>query len=154
MKTLLALLLLISSLSWGLTFKDGEIIDGKESNFEQLSKSPFIPDNILYEFNQLPTDHKIKYCGFKNYKPRKDIINKDLAKRILGYNSRMDNWRIVEGAYSRDVFKEYADAVTYSSVSENDDSKNFFLTNYICGPKAKPLPKQNSVIKILLKILY
>ena len=147
MKTLLALLFLIPSLSWGLTFKDGEIIDGKESNFEQLSKSPFIPDNILYVFNQLPTDHKIKYCGFKNYKPRKDIINKDLAKRILGYNSRMDNWRIVEGAYSRDVFKEYADAVTYSSVSENDELKELLFDKLYMWSKSKALTQTKQCYK-------
>jgi len=80
-------------------------------NAKQLSKSPFISDNILDEFNKLSTEHKTKFCGFENYKIRKGIINKDLAIRILGYNSRMDNWKIVEGVHSRDVFKEYADVV-------------------------------------------
>ena len=89
------------------------------ANAKQLSKSPFIPDNIQDEFNKLSSEHKIKFCGFENYKPRKSIINKDLAIKILGYNSRMDNWKIVEGVHSRDVFKEYADAVTYLSVTEN-----------------------------------
>jgi len=60
-------------------------------NAKQLSKSPFISDNIQDEFNKLSTEHKIKFCGFENYKIRKGIINKDLAIRILGYNSRMDN---------------------------------------------------------------
>lgn len=96
-------------------------------NAEQLTKSPFIPDNIQHEFKELSAKHKIKFCGFENYTPKKDIINKDLAIRILGYNSRMDNWSEVEGAYSRDVFKEYADAVTYASVSENDELKEFLF---------------------------
>ena len=74
------------SLSWGLTFKDGVQVDDKPTDIEQLSKSPFIPDVILNEFNKLPTDHKTKYCGFENYSPKKNIINKDLAKKILGYN--------------------------------------------------------------------
>ena len=64
-------------------------------NAKQLSKSPFIPDNIQDEFNKLSTEHKINFCGFENYKPRKSIINKDLAIRILGYNSRNSKrWKI------------------------------------------------------------
>ena len=47
-------------------------------NAKQLSKSPFIPDNVQDEFNKLSTEHKIKLCGFENYKTRKAIINKDL----------------------------------------------------------------------------
>jgi len=93
----------------------------------QLSKSPFIPDSVLDEFNKLTIEHKSKFCGFNNYKPKKNIINKDLAPKILGYNSRMDNWKIVEGVYSRDVFKEYADAITYASVNENDKVKEFLF---------------------------
>ena len=27
----------------------------------QLSKSPFIPDDVYNEFNKLPKDHKIKF---------------------------------------------------------------------------------------------
>ena len=96
-------------------------------NAKQLSKSPFIPDNVLDEFNKLTIEHKSKFCGFNNYKPKKNIINKDLAPKILGYNSRMDNWKIVEGVYSRDVFKEYADAITYASVNENDKVKEFLF---------------------------
>ena len=104
---------------------------------KQLSKSPFIPDNIQDKFNKLSTEHKIKFCGFENYKPRKDIINKDLTIRILGYNSRMDNWKIVEGVHSRDVFKEYADAVTYASVSENDQIKEFLFDKLYMWAKKK-----------------
>ncbi len=115
---------------------------------KQLSKSPFIPDSVQDEFNKLSTEHKSKFCGFENYKIRKGIINKDLAIRILGYNSRMDNWKIVEGVHSRDVFKEYADVVTYASVSENDRIKNFSLINFIYGQKIKLLPKLNNAIEI------
>jgi len=68
-----------------------------------------------------------RYVVLNNYKPKKNIINKDLAPKILGYNSRMDNWKIVEGVYSRDVFKEYADAITYASVNENDKVKEFLF---------------------------
>lgn len=93
----------------------------------QLSKSPFIPDSVLDEFNKLTKEHKSKFCGFNNYKPNKNIINKDLAPKILGYNSRMDNWKIVEGNHSRDVMKEYLAAITYASVAENDEVKEFLF---------------------------
>ena len=94
---------------------------------KQLSKSPFIPDSVQDEFNELSTKHKSKFCGFENYKIRKGIINKDLAPKILGYNSRMDNWKIVEGNHSRDVMKEYLAAVTYASVTKNDEVKEFLF---------------------------
>ena len=94
---------------------------------KQLSKSPFIPDSVLDEFNKLTIEHKSKFCGFNNYKPKKNIINKDLAPKILGYNSRMDNDKMVEGIHSRNVFKEYADAITYASVTENDEVKEFLF---------------------------
>ena len=94
---------------------------------KQLSKSPFIPDNVQDEFNELSIEHKSKFCGFENYKIRKGIINKDLAPKILGYNSRMDNWKIVEGNHSRDVMKEYLAAITYASVTENDEVKEFLF---------------------------
>ena len=106
-------------------------------NAKQLSKSPFISDTIQDDFNKLSTEHKIKFCGFENYKIRKGIINKDLAIRILGYNSRMDNWKIVEGVHSRDVFKEYADVVTYASVSENDQVKEFLFDKLYIWAKNK-----------------
>ena len=96
-------------------------------NAKQLSKSPFIPDSVQDEFNELSTEHKSKFCGFENYKIRKGVINKDLAPKILGYNSRMDNWKIVEGNHSRDVMKEYLAAVTYASVTKNDEVKEFLF---------------------------
>ena len=67
----LLFLFLIPSLSWGLTYKDGVQVDDKPTNIEQLSKSPFIPDVILNEFNKLPADHKTNYCVFENYSPKK-----------------------------------------------------------------------------------
>ena len=94
---------------------------------KQLSKSPFIPDVVNDEFNKLPKDHKIKFCGFENFKPKNNIINKDLAARIFGYNSRMDNWKTVEGAYSRDVFSEYTYNVTFAMVTESDSVKEFLF---------------------------
>ena len=97
------------------------------ANSKQLSKSPFIPDDILNKYDDLPKEYKSKICGFNNYKLKKNIINKDLAPKILGYNSRMDNWKIVEGNHSRDVMKEYLAAVTYASVTKNDEVKEFLF---------------------------
>ena len=58
MKTPLALLLLIPSLSWGLTFKDGKQVDSEvvsettlKDNFQSSNnKSIFISDSELNEF--------------------------------------------------------------------------------------------------------
>ena len=88
-------------------------------NAKQLSKFPFIPDEIYKKFNDLTKEHKVQTCGFENFNTKWKIINQDLAKKIKGYNSRMDNWRQVEGAYSRNVFRHYSEAVTYAMVSED-----------------------------------
>ena len=87
-------------------------------NAKQLSKFPFIPDEIYKKFNDLTKEHKVQTCGFENFNTKWKIINQDLAKKIKGYNSRMDNWRQVKGAYSRNVFRHYSEAVTYAMVSE------------------------------------
>ena len=86
-------------------------------------KFPFISDEINSQFKELPKQHKMQACGFQNYRPKWDEIDKNLAQKIKGYNSRMDNWRVVEGAYSRKVFQEYSSAITYSMVSEDEDLK-------------------------------
>jgi hypothetical protein len=126
------------------------------ANSKQLSKSPFIPDDVLDKFKELPKEFKSKICGFENYKPKKNIINKDLAPKILGYNSRMDNWKIVEGHYSRDVFKQYADAVAYASVTEKDRTKEFLFDKLYVWANNKALSgtkqcyrntKKNSISK-------
>ena len=49
---------------------------------KQLSKFPFIPDEIYNEFNSLPKNHKIRTCGFENFNPKWKIINKNLAKKL------------------------------------------------------------------------
>ena len=70
-------------------------------------KFPFISDEINSQFKELPKQHKIQACGFQNYRPKWDEIDKDLAQKINGYNSRMDNWRVVEGdtveKYSKNI---------------------------------------------------
>jgi hypothetical protein len=107
----------------------------------QLSKSPFIPDDVYDEFNKLSKDHKIKFCGFENFKPKNYIINKDLAPRIFGYNSRMDNWKTVEGAYSRVVFRQYTYNVTFAMVTESDSVKEFLFDKLYIWAKNNALSK-------------
>ena len=67
------------------------------SHANQLSKNVFVPNNILQTYNSLSKEHKIKNCEFEKYRPRFDIIDKDLPQRIKGFNSRMDNIDEVEG---------------------------------------------------------
>ena len=68
----------------------------------------------------LPADHKTKYCGFENYSPKKNIINKDLAKKILGYNSRMDNMANVPGAEQTELFFLRLSEASTSAIFANE----------------------------------
>jgi len=67
---------------------------------KQLSKSPFIPDDVYEQFNKLPKNHKIKMCGFNDDFLNWSLIDQDLSSKIKGNNSRIDNWEKVEGLYS------------------------------------------------------
>jgi hypothetical protein len=53
MKTLLALLLLIPSLSWGLTFKDGEVINKSSTNNKEYEKKYLDPNYVFKPFEIL-----------------------------------------------------------------------------------------------------
>ena len=84
------------------------------------NKSIFVSDEDFNDFLNLPVEDRISSCGYKGYSPNWREINKDLAPRIKGYNSKMDNWRKVEGAYSRDVLVKYLEASTYAMVSDDE----------------------------------
>ena len=106
---------------------------------KQLSNSPFIPDDVYEQFNQLPKDHKMKACGFDAYYPSWSSIDKDLSFKIKGYNSRMDNEKEVEGAYSRDVAYDYSTAITYAMVSEDENTKERLFEKLYQWAKSKRL---------------
>ena len=65
------------------------------ANSKQLSKSPFIPDDILNKYDDLPKEYKSKICGFNNYKPKKNsTIN---VTNIGGpLNHLENNWKFIE----------------------------------------------------------
>ena len=108
---------------------------GKYENLDiKISKIDEYNEN---EFNKLPKDHKIKFCGFEYFEPDYYIINKDLAPRIFGYNSRMDNWKTVEGDYSRDVFRHYTYSVTFAMVTESDSVKEFLFCLLYTSPSPR-----------------
>ena len=83
------------------------------------SKSIFVSDKDFNDFLNLPKEERISSCGYKSFSPNWRVINKDLAPRIKGYNSKMDNWRKVEGEYSRDVLIKYLEASTHAMVSDD-----------------------------------
>ena len=83
------------------------------------SKSIFVSDKDFNDFLNLPKEVRISSCGYQRFFPNWREINKDLAPRIKGYNSKMDNWRKVEGAYSREVLVKYLEASTYAMVSDD-----------------------------------
>ena len=86
---------------------------------KQLSANVFVPNNILQTYNSLSKEHKIKYCEFDKYKPRFDIIDKDLPQRIKGFNSRMDNIDEVEGGHFEDVFQQFSKATIFMSATDD-----------------------------------
>jgi hypothetical protein len=49
---------------------------------KQLSKSPFIPDDVYEQFNKLPKVHKIKMCGFNDGFLNWSLIDRDLSSKI------------------------------------------------------------------------
>ena len=96
----------------------------KESGSEtSINKSIFVSNKDFNDFLNLPSENRINSCGYKSFSPNWRVINKDLAPRIKGYNSKMDNWRKVEGAYSRDVLVKYLEASTYAMVSDDEALK-------------------------------
>ena len=98
--------------------------DTKESETESpSSKSIYVSDKIYNDFLKIPKENKIQSCGFGGYSPNWQVINKDLAPRIKGFNSRMDNSDSVEGAHSQEVQRTYLEAITLAMVSEDLELK-------------------------------
>jgi hypothetical protein len=98
--------------------------DTKESEAESpSSKSIYISDKIYNKFIKLPKENKIQSCGFDGYTPMWGVVNKDLAPRIKGHNSKMDNDQVVEGLYTRDVHHKYLEATTFAMVSDDQGLK-------------------------------
>ena len=64
----------------------------------------------------------------------------------------MDNWREVKGAYSRNVFRHYSEAVTYAMVSEDKVLKENYLISFFNGQKMALLKIQKFVIIEPIKI--
>jgi tetratricopeptide (TPR) repeat protein len=87
------------------------------------NKSIFVSNEDFNDFLNIPKEERISSCGYRGFSPNWREINKDLAPRIKGYNSKMDNWRKVEGAYSREVLVKYLEASTYAMVSDDLDLK-------------------------------
>jgi len=87
------------------------------------NKSIFVSDKDFSDFLNLPVEDRISSCGYSGFSPNWRVINKDLAPRIKGYNSKMDNDHIVEGHYSRDVHLKYLEASTFAMVSGDEALK-------------------------------
>ena len=132
MKKLFLILLLITNLFWGLTFKDGKQVKEIIKTDETIKKndnsfikpqSVLFSDEIYYQIMALPTDEKIKSCGFAVISVDWSTIDKGLPAKIEGYNSRMDNDHIVQGSYARGVFYAYSTAATYVFLKQDEKLK-------------------------------
>ena len=106
----------------GLSCGSGVAKKTNNSTQKVSSKSIFIADKTYNDFLNLPKEDKIESCGFDGYSPRWQLYQ-DLAPRIKGYNSRMDNDHKVEGIYSREVQSAYLESITYAILSENAELK-------------------------------
>jgi hypothetical protein len=122
---------------------------------KQLSKTPFVPDDVLNTFTSLSKEHKVKFC-FKNFDPFIDKINEDLPLKIEGYNSKMDNENKVKGIRAMDVFKEFATTTNYAFISENFELQEFLFNKLFEWADDKALTKtkqcyrntaKNSILK-------
>ena len=109
-------------------------------NAKQLSKTPFVPDDILNEFISLPKELKVNIC-FKNFDPFIDKINEDLPMKIEGYNSKMDNENKVKGTRAMDVFREFATTTNYAFISENFELQEFLFNKLFEWADDKALTK-------------
>ena len=87
------------------------------------NKSIFVSDKDFSDFLNLPVEDRISSCGYSGFSSNWQVINKDLAPRIKGYNSKMDHDHIVEGHYSRDVHLKYLEASTFAMVSGDEALK-------------------------------
>ena len=106
----------------------------------QLSESPFIPDNVLNDFKSLSKEHKVNVC-FKNFDPFIDKINEDLPIKIEGFNSKMDNNNKVKGTRAMDVFREFASTTNYAFISENFELQEFLFDKLFEWANDKALTK-------------
>ena len=95
------------------------------------NKSIFVSDKDFSDFLNLPVEDRISSCGYSGFSPNWQVINKDLAPRIKGYNSKMDNDHIVEGHYSRDVHLKYLEASTFAMVSGDEALKEKLFQSFI-----------------------
>ena len=89
-----------------------------------------IPDDVMNEFLSAPQTIKEKHCSANNYYPYQEIarLAKNPPKRILGYNSRMDNREEVEGAIQTDEFVlRMSEAFTDAWVSNSDEKRQKVL---------------------------
>ena len=149
MKTLLALLLLIPSLSWGLTFKDGKQVDDnisyeiKDDLPDQSDFSIFllISDEILNQVSTLSVKDKKSSCGFDIGRPSWRQIDKNLPDKIEGYNSRMDNEPKVYGSYARQTFYDFSIAATYIFLTQDEKLKERLFDKLYQWADAKALLK-------------
>ena len=110
------------------------------ANANQLSKSPFIPDDVLNDFTSLSKEHKVNVC-FKSFDPFIDKINEDLPMKIQGYNSKMDNENKVKGTRAMDVFREFASTTNYAFISENFELQEFLFDKLFEWANDKALTK-------------
>ena len=91
-----------------LTFKTGETISPKNASTREesaVSPSFFVPYDIWQSYDNASHEMRAEICGYtEGYSTALDLVPTPIPKRIKGLNSRMDNFRSVEGFVELDEF--------------------------------------------------
>ena len=101
-----------------------------EIRYQKALMNFIIPDDVMNEFLSAPQTVKEKHCSANNDYPYQEItrLAKNPPKRLLGYNSRMDNREEVEGAIQTDEFVlRMTEAYTDAWISGSDEKRQKVL---------------------------
>jgi len=101
-----------------------------------------VPNDVMTAFQNAAPSVKAKHCSAKNDYPYQELANlaQQPPKRLLGYNSRMDNRKDVPGAVETDLFVlRLTETFTDSWVSGSDEKRQKVLDALYAWAKADAL---------------
>ena len=121
-----------------------------EIRYQKALMNFIIPDDVMNEFLSAPQTVKEKHCSANNDYPYQEItrLAKNPPKRLLGYNSRMDNREEVEGAIQTDEFVlRMTEAYTDAWISGSDEKRQKVLNALYAWAEADALTQTKPCAK-------
>ena len=108
-----------------------------------------VPDDVMEKYFSLPIEKQQKSCKARNFVFDKlPVLAQDPPQRIKGYNSRMDNPGLTEGAKETDKYTLRMSEALTGIISSNDESqKEIVLESLYQWAKAKALSKTKNCIR-------